>query len=397
LTWEDAQRPGGPRRWLLPAVAVTALLALAAVALASRGDDRGLLAVGPASDPPRSPDPGANGPTTLPVTRLEPLEITSEVRGRGIGVPSAEGLTLVAERRDQLALIDAATGGVRHIRLPPSSRPPPGLDGMFTAGSDLIVNHHGSVLRISAGDDRPVLLAEGHRAVPTHDSEGSIWVSDGLLRAVASTAMRIAPDGTVLERVRLPAIVRPIAGTGDGLVVSDHGGISVVDAGGGEEIDADGELVATDGEHIAWVDCQVGVRCVVVLGTVDDPDRTRVPLDPEDIPAGYFGLATGTFSPDGRWMAFPRFRVDGSGALERPWITVVDTTTGAEVFRVRGAFTQDNSILPLAWSPDSRWLFVASAEGMATWNSATHESATSDLDLESPRGLAVLPGRWDGG
>jgi len=396
LTWEDAQRPGGLRRWLLPAAAVIAVTAFAAVALASRGDDPGLLAVGPASDPPRSPDAAATGPTALPVTRLEPLEITSEVRGRGTRLAAAAGLTLVAERRDQLALIDTGTGGVRQVRLPPSSRPPPGLDGMFTAGPDLIVNHHGSVLRISPGEDRPVLLAEGHRAIPTYGDDDSIWMSDGLTRAVASTAMRVARDGTVLERVRLPAIVRPVAGTGDGLVVADPGGISMVNAGGGAEIDADGELVATDGERIAWADCEAGVRCVVVLGTVDDPDRTRIPLDPEDIPAGYFGLATGTFSPDGRWLVFPRYRVDGSGALERPWITVVDTTTGAEVFRVQGPFTQDSSALPLAWSPDSRWLFVASAEGMATWNSATRASATADVDLESPRGLAVLPDRWGG-
>lgn len=376
---------------MLPAIIAVVVLALGAATLESRTADRGMLRVGPTSDPQRPSDDAATGPATLPTTRLDPMEVTSEVTGRGGLLPDAADLTLVAGRRDHLGLVNLATGDIRHVRLPRSAQSPPGLDAMFTRGSDLIVNHHGAVLRIAGGGDRPVLIAEGQRAVPTYGDDDALWLNDGLSSAVASTAMRVAPDGTVLERVELPAIARPVAGTADGLVVSAPGGISVINADGASEITPAGELVATDGERIAWIDCESGVRCLVMLGTVDDPDQTRIPLDPEDVPAGYFGLPTGAYSPDGRWLAFPLYRVNASGTLERPRITVVDTATGAEVFGVQGPYIQAYSALPLAWSPNSRWLFVASRDGMTTWDAGTQESATLDVDIEPPRGLAVLP------
>jgi WD40 repeat protein len=70
---------------------------------------------------------------------------------------------------------------------------------------------------------------------------------------------------------------------------------------------------------------------------------------------------------------------------------IIDTATGAEVSRIRGAFTQISSVLPLAWSPDSQWLFVSSPDGITGWSATSGEAAPLALDIEPPRALAVLP------
>ena len=370
-----------------------AALAVGATTLASRSADRGTLALDPTIEQQRdsTDDAVAAGPENLPMRPLGPVEITSEVAGDNDLLPDAAGLTLVAGRRDHLSLIDLATGDIRTVRLPRSPRPPPGRSAMLSMGTDLIISRNGTVISVAGGDGRTLLIAERQRMIPTYGDGGSIWMTDGMQSAAASTAMRVAPDGTLLERVDLPAITRPVAGSAEGLLVSTPGGVSMVNADGGEEITPTGQLVAADGERIAWVDCEAGVHCVVVLGTVDDPDQARLPLARQDVPAGYFGLPTGTYSPDGRRLAFPVYRINQWGTMERPSITIIDTATAGEAFRVQGPFRQDNSALPLAWSPDSRWLFVASRDGVTAWNADTTEMTVLDITIDPPWGLAVLP------
>lgn len=387
LSWEEA--PGrGRRGWLVPVVVGVVLLATAGAVLAARSRDDGLMVVGPT---PAAGRDDATEPAAFPVQRLEPLSVRSETAGTGPLVDGAPDLTVVVGGRQHLFLIDTATGDVRQLRLAVTTRPPPpGLPTMFRAGEDLIINHHGTVVRIPRGSRRPVLMAEDRRAIVTFD-DTSVWMSDALTSATPATAARVAHDGTVIERVRLPAVSRAVAGTAEGLVITAPGAISLVNGDGDEEISSSGDLLATDGERLARADCESALRCLVVLGTLDAPDQVRVPLDPADVPAGYFGLPTGTYSPDGRWLAFPLYRVDETGALQRPWITVVDTATGAEAFRVQGPFTQAFTALPVAWSPDSEWLFAASEDGITSWNATTGVSAALDLDMDPPVALAVLP------
>jgi hypothetical protein len=173
-------------------------------------------------------------------------------------------------------------------------------------------------------------------------------------------------------------------------VVSSPGGASLVDGDGAEEIAAAGDLIASNGQQVARVDCDAAVQCLIVIGTLDDPDQVRTPLAENNLPAGYFGLPTGAFSPDGRWVVVPLYQIDESGDLDRPSITVIDATTGVEAFRVEGPFTQAFSTLPLAWSPDSEWLFVASQAGITSWNATTGAAYPLALNMEEPRAIAVI-------
>lgn len=391
MTWEDAPRPRGPRRWLVPAIVGVVLVAAAGFTLASRSEGTGRLAIGPTPRAEGSaPDATPTEPARLSPQPLAPLDVASEVTGTGPLFDGAPGLTLVVGHRERLALIDMATGDIRQVQLPPSSRPPPGVGAMFSVGPDVIVNHHNTVIRLTPGEGSPVRVAEDRRAIPTFD-DASIWISDELTSAVASTAARVALDGAILDRVRLPAVSRPVAGTADGLVVSSPGSITLVKGDGAEEITSSGDLIATNGRQVARVDCDAALRCLIVLGTLDNPDQARTPLDEENMPAGYFGLPTGAYSPDGRWVAVPLYQIDGAGTLERPWITVIDAATGAEAVRVQGPFTQAFSALPLAWSPDSEWLFVASQDGITSWNATTGQTRPLALNMEPPRALSVVP------
>jgi hypothetical protein len=366
-----------------------ALVATAVAVLAWRSDNAGRLAIQPTADPRgRSGDDEAT-PAALSPRALSPFAVATEISGDGPLLDGAPDLTLVIGHRERLALIDVDTGDTRQMRLPRPPRPPPGLDSMFRVGSDLIVNHHNAVIRVTPAQRQPIQIAVDRHAIPTFD-EASLWVVDELVSATPSTATRVAPDGSVIERVRLPAVARPIAGTEDGLVVTAPGGIGLVSGDDATEITSAGDLVATDGERIARVDCEAAVRCLVVLGTLDQPDQVRAQLAEEDIPAGYYGLPTGAYSPDGRWLALPLYQVDNAGALERPWIVVIDTVTGGAVTRIQGPFTQGFSALPLAWSADSEWLFVASEDGITGWNATAGRQHPLRLNMEPPRAIAVL-------
>ena len=389
MSWEDAPRPHGLRRWLMPLIAGAVVVAVAALVLASRSGEAGRLAIQPTAAPRDRSAAEASESTALSPRALSPFAVATETAGDGPLLDGAPDLTLVVGHRERLALIEVATGDTRQMRLPRSRQPPPGLDSMFRVGSDLIVNHHNAVIRVTPTEARPTQIAVNRHAIPTFDDR-SLWVVDELVSAIPTTATRVAPDGSVIDRVRLPAVARPIAGRDDGLLVSAPGGVGLVSGDDAAEVTSTGELVATDGERIARVDCEAAVRCLIVLGTLDDPDQVRAQLAEEHIPAGYYGLPIGAYSPDGRWLALPLYQVDNVGALERPWIAVIDTLTASEVTRVQGPFTQGFSALPLAWSANSEWLFVGSEDGITTWNATDGQTRPLRLNMEAPRAIAVL-------
>ena len=283
MTWEAPPEPRGPRRWLVPAIAAVLAIAATAAAVASRSNDTGQLTIGPSPRAEETAAATAPPSESLSPRSLDPLAVASELSGDGPLFDGAPPLTLVVGHRERLAFVDLASGDIRQLRLPQSRRPPPGVAAIFTVGSHVIVNHHETVLRLTPERDGAVQITEDRRAIPTFDDD-SIWVSEQLMSAVASTVARVTLDGTVLERVRLPAISRPIAGTADGLVVSSPGGVSLVNGGGAEEIAPSGDLVASNGRQMARVDCDAAVqKATGAGGTVIKPA--------EDIPGvGRFAI-----------------------------------------------------------------------------------------------------------
>lgn len=253
----------------------------------------------------------------------------------------------------------------------------------------MVVSNGVDVVRLSADGSEPVRIATEGRAVDTAD-DASIWVVDPLATGQPSRAIRVDLDGTVRDRIRLPAVARAYAGTVDGLVVWVPGGIVEVSGSASRTLTGGGEPAAVDGVRLARTDCAEALTCQVVIGALDDPDGgVRVPLAAEDIPGGFFGLRSGTFSPDGSRLALPIYRVDGRGGLRSTRVAVIDTVTGVEgdpappVRILRAADTA------LAWSPNGRWLVIGAAGGLTIWDAQRSEAHEIELPARVTGALLV--------
>jgi hypothetical protein len=363
VSWEPVTGRRELLRWSVMAAAGVVLLA--GVVLGVRGwRDR---APAGSPDPARESaaldwgaTPAPHAPAEFAVRRwpavaAEPLPGDAALRVEGAG-----DHTLVIA--DPLALyeVDLATGGVRRLAMSDGTWGPL-TEPLMTVGGDVITTTSAGVLRIPVRTP-PERIARDHRAVPTLD-DSSVWVFDNLSTPLGGVATRVRFDGGVTDRLTVPDITRPLAGTADRIVVGGPGTVAVLGTDGSHRLLADGDPVASDGTRIAWVHCTADRRCALVLGTVDDPDHVRVTLADEDLPGGVFGLPAGAFSPDGRWLAVPLSPAAADDGRSR--VMVVDTSTGAQVRRLTGAYGPGT---PIAWSPDGRWLALATRSGLRLWD-----------------------------
>lgn len=388
MSWEQAPGPARARRWLLPAGMVVVVIVVVAGVLTGRDRSPGTLAVGP-TDVPDISAPASMAPVDpadFERDRLAPLKVTRDIEGTGPLLPDAPDLTVIVSDDLGLQIVDVATGDVRRLEIIVSA-PAALSETLFIVGDSVIVGANGDVVRVINGMRRPLRIADEHRAIRTLGN-GSVWVFDDFSSVASGTASRVRFDGTVADQVQLPAVARPVVGTADGLVVGAPGIVAFIASDGSRRAIAAGDPIASDGERVAWLDCPPSLVCSVVIGTLDDPDQVRLPLAASDLPAGFFGLPAGAFSPDGRWLALPLYRDRGSDGVERARISIVDTVTGTEVRRLTGSSVNPfNS--PLAWSPDSRWLLLGSASGLSAWDTRTRTVTELDIDLLPPRALAV--------
>ncbi|CAN5760232.1 hypothetical protein BH23ACT10_BH23ACT10_32720 [soil metagenome] len=384
MTWEEPPQRPDRRRWLVPVGIGLAVLAALAVVILPRTSPPSMLTVGPSS-PPGDGDLTNSNPQDFVPDRLPPLTTATETPGQRPLLPNTD-LTIVAVDDTGLQFVDTATGDVRRVQLVDTAAAS-FTETVFIVGDSIVVDANADVVRIRDGDVRPLRIARNHRAIPTID-DTSVWVFDNFSSFVNGTASRVDFEGEVRDQIRLPAVVQPLVGTADGLVVSAPGAISQVATDGSARLIARGMAVAADNERIAWLQCTDDLSCAVVLGTIDDPEQARTTLDPAALPAGFFDIPVGRFSPDGRWLALPLYRTRGRRAVEKVTVTVIDTTTGVEVFREDGSSVTGLD-QPLAWSPDSEWLMFMSRSEIHAWRAGDEGSTAIDAELRGVRALAV--------
>ena len=312
---------------------------------------------------------------------LDPAETPS---GGPPGGDAPELTVVIADFGSRLQLIDVATGARRNVPVfADGSRLRP--DALQVIGDSIIFDAAGRVLRLVEGDEgAPHQLARNHRSLPTDDTT-SVWVYDQLTANIGGVASRVGFDGTVHDRIELPALAQPLAGTPDGLVVSTPGTVSTIGSDGDRRLIARGQALASDGTNLARLDCLGDLSCGVVIGTLDQPDRARVTLQPGDLPVGMFDVPQARFSPDGRWLALPVYRELANQRAERSSLVVIDTELGTEVDRVPGS-TLTAPTTPFAWSPDSAWLAVSSGTRLLLWND---DHGVRELALRLPPTYAV--------
>lgn len=386
MSWEQPRQARGAR-WWRPGGVVALLLAVAALALSTRGSPAPRLTV---SATLRPVDPGvADGSTelsTLRPTRMDPVEVSTDRAGGAPLLPDVDLTVVTADFVSRLQIVDVATGRVRGVAVfAPTARARP--LAMVSTDDSVIIDANGDVVRLRDGQTRPTVLARDHRSIPTADDD-SLWVFDGVAAVVGGTASRVGFDGSVLDRVALPAVARPLAGTADSLVVALPGTVSRIDADGSRHEIAHGEALASDGVHLARLDCSAGLACAVVIGTVSEPDQVEVQLAPTDRPAGLSGVPGGAFSPDGRWFALPLHRGSRNRPIDDSSISIISVATGVEVLRLPGSPLRPlNS--PMAWSPDGRWLALSTGSRVQLWDTEGGDVTELAVPLSPIYALAV--------
>jgi len=379
VSWEAPPEPR--RRWTAVAGVVALVVAVTiAVAMARPRSGPSDLVVDGMDDAVGTDLDDSVAADGLLRAPLDPAETPS-------GAPMADAPELTAVIADfgsRLQLIDLATGARRNVPVfADGTRLRP--EALQIVGDSIIFDAAGRVVRLVEGNEgAPQQLARNHRSIPTADT-ASVWVYDQLTANIGGVASRVGFDGTVEDRIELPALAQPLAGTSEGLVVGTPGTVSTIGNDGDRRLIARGQALASDGTNLARLDCLGDLSCSVAIGTLDEPDRARVTLQPGDLPVGMFEVPEARFSPDGRWLALPVYRELDNLRIERSSVVVIDTELGTEVERVPGS-TLTAPTTPFAWSPDSAWLAVSSGTGLLLWN---EDLGVRELALRAPPTYAI--------
>jgi WD40 repeat protein len=387
MSWEQAPPSRRFRQWPWAGLAGVALIVVVTLIVLTRSDEpTGRLTIGPTAEPAgeASTAPSVN-PSDFAPTPLDPLAGSTEDTGDGPFLPDGPDVTVVIADDQELRSINIVTGNIR--RSPVGTQIEPWT--LFAVRGGVITNSDESVVLITGSGHQRVRLARNHVALPTFDA-ASVWVLARPPDLHANTVLRVGFDGTIGDRVALPAIAQPQAGVGDSVFVWTPSGIHAVSGNGIRRITSSGLLAAVSADRLAWFDCAEDLTCQIVIGTHDDPDQVRMPVAASELPAGLFGFTLGRFSPDGRRVALPLFRIEPGRSGDHSAIVIIDTATGAELARFP---QQDGSFegAPLDWSPDGQWLFAAAGWRLTAWNASNGELTELYNTRSGPiRGLAVI-------
>jgi hypothetical protein len=161
-------------------------------------------------------------------------------------------------------------------------------------------------------------------------------------------AVLVDLDGRVVGRFRIPPEVWPVGATDHGLVVDGASGVYLLDATGDVERISTGDVIGVVGDRVYATSCDEELRCQTEV--LDGRGRLV-----ESIPPPTDNIGWATAAHDGR-LAYVVYD-DEFGVQLRVEID------GATVFEgIDGVLGGGPGVL--AWSPDGRWLAIASFDGV---------------------------------
>lgn len=337
-----------PHRPLRPAAVIAGLVLLVAViVVVHRGGSHHstdtapppVTSTQPQPRPPRGPAraaPQINSNVKLPL-----LGVTSgwELFGRGPtdvvriefarGVVTRTTIPALASSGPVSFVVGPQGALIRPLDFVPGYRVP---DGHFARALPAPLTHGG-------------LLLPGPRL-------GQVWVEAAT--GSKPTMSLVGRDGRLTgERIRFPFAQVSLTSDGDGylLATTPHGGY---DARPGRLRKLTGDVQAVGRGGLLTLSCDRQSRCQNVI--VDPRDGRRSVLGREV--DSDTGEPIGTIAADGRFAAVPNPISDGGGTVR-----LVNLATGAAHTLRIPLPDQDDFDTGLAFSPDSRWLFVATANG----------------------------------
>jgi hypothetical protein len=305
------------------------------------------------------------------------------------------GWQLFGLDRSGVVAVQFARGQIVRTSLPPLQGD--GIVSLVAARGEVLIRPLDSVPGYVVPDGKPArpltgILAQGGTLLPG-PTPTEQWLAGDSLALVG-------PDGK-LEPVRLgpAAPASPVQqvisdGRGDVVVISASG--SVYDAGPGVLRPVHALLVAVGSRNWLGLICS-GTSCgYVVISAATGASRA---LPGPAIPVASWPLESLPGGP-WPWQALPGLAApDGASAAliasgpvaDQTSLELVSLTTGA-VRRVRVPIRQGSSSESLAWSPDSQWLFVITAEGkLAAVDAATGQVHELGLGVSGFSQIVVRP------
>jgi len=371
-----SRRPDG--RWrsgrllIVCGAAVVAVAAVAAVVA--------MMVIGHGNNPPRarSANPPLAGSASPPLAR--PAR-TGQAGPHLLGVRASWELFGYAP--GWVVRIQFASGRITRTAVPPVQS---GGPVSFVVGPhDAIIRPLDFVPGYLVPDGRPArvlagALGSGGTVVPG-PAPGTAWVQAGF--QVASLPL-VRMDGTEIGvSLRLPP-GGPWQAFSDGrggvLVGVDYpGGMYDIRPGGFHRIA--GMLTAVGPTRWLIVDCHAGHRCSNVVVDQAAGARHTLPGPSAEPPPG---VAPGVIAPDGSAAAI--LRVSG----HRVTLHLLNLVSGADQ-QISVSLDEESAAgQTLAWSPDSRWLFVVAARGeVAAVNARTRHVEGLGVELPPLSQIAV--------
>jgi hypothetical protein len=330
-----------PRRpWLLPAVVGVALVAAGAVAVShAAGHHR------------HAPTPPAPGPAVT----------VTKVRGHLLGVHS--GWELFARGPDDMVAIQLAAGRVTTTRVPELASNSPEV--AFVLGAhDAIIRSFDEAPGYVVPDGKPVRLLTGALAADEPGPllpgprPGQAWVTAGNVGNSAllllgpdgkptGTSARLPPGGD------LPATAIP-DGRGDALILTSDN--TSYDVGPTSYWQVHATVLAVGPSRWLGFICHGEGHCSNVV--INPATGAQHPLPERAAPLvpAFAWPSLGVTAPDGSMAAVPVY--DGARVI----VYLLNLSTGAEHL-VNADMPPTPGYQGMAWSPDSRWLFLAAADG----------------------------------
>jgi hypothetical protein len=290
------------------------------------------------------------------------------------------GWELLARGPDELLRIQLAKGEVTWTHVPPLQTSSPAVAFLATA-HETIIRPADFVPGYVVADNQQARLLTGPLAaggplVPGVQGTGTAWISTEpqttrKLSLVTMTGRRAGP--VISFPARGPQLPATAVSDGRGDVLVASSGFTSYDAGPTWDRPLPGTIIAVGPASWLTVICAGGsqhLHCHNELVDSADGTRRALPGSSKAEPFFFAWPPAGVIAPDGRTAAVVGRVVVGHAGGPTNAVRLIDLRTGAaRELHVRaggqGSFLQGSGAGQdsMAWSPDSRWLFVASSSG----------------------------------
>jgi hypothetical protein len=340
--------PARPWRWwlvLVLAVGVTA----AVVARAEHGriPFASPTTPDPATSAPSSPSGGSTGDGMIASAPL-----VTDVGHPLLGV--ASGWELLGRTPTGVVRIELARGRITRTAVPALASTGP---VSFVVGRDwAMVRPLDFVPGYVVPDGRPAraltgALSLGGPALPGPE-QASVWVPTGPGHHPAMVLVRADGRSTGVSVAIPPGMTGNVEPDGKGyLLLSDLSGVYDARPNGLHRVTT-GVLLAVGPSRWLTLECDDQHRCATVV-----TDRGTSAEHVLDSPVDQASGSPGVISPDGATAAV--HQADSAGVTT---VHLLDLASGADR-RLDVPIDRSFNDAPMAWSPDSRWLFIAGESG----------------------------------